>query len=107
MYTYVQQPVCKKENTATYVYMWAGSRTPTRAYVRRGLVYMAGLERRNIVVVVFMGRNGMRGCVHREGLDGTDAFHSDPAGWLPMNTITRPFLCSDPAMYTSPGHTYA
>ena len=58
---------------------------PTRAYVRPGLVYMVGSERRNIVVVtckknnsvviVFMGRqrnascswggNGMC-CVHRE-----------------------------------------
>ena len=88
MYTYIQRPGCKKENTATYVYIRAGSRTPTRAYVRRGLVYMAGSERRNSVVVVFMGRqqnascswegNGMRR-VHREaterveptGLDGT------------------------------------
>ena len=55
MYTYVQRPGCKKENTATYVYIRAGSRTPTRAYVRPGLVYMAGSERRNSVVVVFMG----------------------------------------------------
>ena len=69
MYTYVQRPGCKKENTATYVYIRAGSRTPTRAYVRRGLVYMAGSERRNSVAVVFMGRNGMGGRVHREGLD--------------------------------------
>ena len=48
---------------------------PTRAYVRPGLVYMAGSERRNSVVIVFMGRqqnascswggNGMRR-VHRE-----------------------------------------
>ncbi len=35
------------------------------------------------------------------------AFHSDPAGWLPMNTTTTLFLRSDPAMYTSPGRTYA
>ena len=28
---------------------------PTRAYVRPGLVYMAGSERRNIIIVVFMG----------------------------------------------------
>ena len=102
MYTYLQRPGCKKENTATYVYIRAGSRTPTRAYVRPGLVYMLGSERRNNIVVVFMGRqrnascscggngmcrvhleatecmganwlgrNGMRGRVHREGLDGT------------------------------------
>ena len=55
MYTYVQRPVCKKENTATYVYIRAGYQTPTRAYVRPGLVYMAGSERRNCVVIVFMG----------------------------------------------------
>ena len=36
-----------------------------------------------------------------------DAFHSDPAGWLPMNTTTTLFLRSDPAMYMSPGRTYA
>ena len=36
-----------------------------------------------------------------------DAFRSDLAGWLPMNTTTTQFLCSDPAMYTSPGRTYA
>ena len=80
MYTYIQRPGCKKENMATYVYIRAGSRTPTRAYVRRGLVYMAGSEWRNNVVVVLMGRqrnvscswggNGMC-CVHQEGLDGT------------------------------------
>ena len=62
MYTYVQRPVCKKENTATYVYIRAGSRTPTRAYVRPGLVYMAGSERRNNVVVVFMGRQRNASC---------------------------------------------
>src|SRR3954471_16129676 len=56
MYAYVQRPGCKKENTATYVYIRAGSRTSTRAYVWRGLVYMAGSERRNSVVIVFMGR---------------------------------------------------
>src|SRR4051812_28009012 len=62
MYTYVQRPGCKKENTATYVYIRAGSRTPTCAYVRRGLVYMAGSERRNNVVVVFMGRQRNASC---------------------------------------------
>src|SRR3954462_2973054 len=62
MYTYVQRPGCKKENTATCVYIRAGSRTPTRAYVRRGLVYMAGSERRNSVVVVFMGRQRNASC---------------------------------------------
>ena len=56
MYTYVQRPGCKKENTATYVYIRAGSRTPTRAYVRPGLVYMAGSEWRSCAIIVIMGR---------------------------------------------------
>src|SRR3954463_12685557 len=76
MYTYVQRPGCKKENTATYVYIWAGSQTPTRAYVRRGLIDMAGSERRNIVVVVFMGRQRNASC--SSGGDGTRG--RQPAG---------------------------
>src|SRR3954470_17338126 len=125
MYTYVQRPGCKKENTATYVYILAGSRTPTRAYVQRGLVYMAGSERRNSVVVVFMGRqrnascswggngmhrvhreatervganrlgrNGMRGRVHREGLDGT---HDGNKAWRTAERRKRP--CIRPATF--------
>ena len=35
---------------------------PTRAYVRSGLVYMAGSERRNNVIVVFMGRQRNASC---------------------------------------------
>ena len=62
MYTYVQRPGCKKENTAAYVYIRAGSRTPTRAYVRPGLMYMAGLEQRNCIVIVFMGRQRNASC---------------------------------------------
>src|SRR4051812_28818381 len=62
MYTYVQRPRCKKENTTMYVYIRAGSQVPTRAYVRRGLVYVAGSERRNNIVVVFMGRQRNASC---------------------------------------------
>ena len=82
MYTYVQRAGCKKENTATHVYIRAGSRMPTCAYVRRGLVYMAGSERRNNVVIMFMGRqqnascswggNGMRR-VHGEAMERVGA----------------------------------
>ena len=36
-----------------------------------------------------------------------DAFRFDTAGWLPMSMVTTQFLRSDPAMYTSPGRTYA
>ena len=74
MYTYLQRPVCKKEKRP-HTYIRAGSRTPTRAYVWPGLMYMAGSEQRKCVVIVFMGRqrnascssggNGMRR-VHRE-----------------------------------------
>src|SRR4051812_37359479 len=119
MHTYVHRPGCKKENTATYVYIRAGSRTPSRAYVRRGLVYMAGSERRNSVVIVFMGRqrnascswggNGMRrvhreatrlsrnemcGRVHREGLDGTGDGNE---AWRTAERRRRP--CVRPATY--------
>ena len=62
MYTYVQRPGCKKENTAMCVYIRVGSRTPTRAYVQPGLVYMAGSERRNSVVIVFLGRQQNASC---------------------------------------------
>ena len=54
MYTYVHRPGCKKVNTATYVHM-SGVSNAYSPYVRPGLVYMAGSERRNNVVVVFMG----------------------------------------------------
>src|SRR3954466_9170757 len=96
MYTYVQRPGCKKENTATYVYIRAGSRTPTRAYIRPGLVYMAGSEGRNSVGGVFMGSgwnascswggNGMRR-VHREATEcvvfiGRQRNTWEPTGWV-------------------------
>src|SRR3954465_12205109 len=90
MYTYVQRPGCKKENTATYVYIRAGSRMPTRAYVRPRLVYMAGSERRNSVVVVFMscsrGGNRMRR-VHGEATKcvmfiGRQRNAWEPTGWV-------------------------
>ena len=76
MYTYVQRPGCKKENTTTYVYIREGSRTPTRAYVWPGLVYMAGSEWRNSVAVVFMGRQRNASC--SSGGNGTRG--SQPAG---------------------------
>ena len=55
MYTYVAVFSFLHPGRCTYVYVLVGSRTPTRGYVRPGLMYMAGSERRNIVVVVFMG----------------------------------------------------
>ena len=96
MYMYVQRPGCKKENTATHVYIRAGSRTPTRTYVRPGLVYMAGSERRNNVVVVFMGRQQNASCswggnemrrVHGEAAEcvmfmGRQWNAWEPTGWV-------------------------
>ena len=79
-----------------YVCIRAGSRTPTRAYVRPGLVYMAGSERRNSVVVVFMGRqrnascswggNGMRR-VHGEA---TECIVFIGRAWTEQAMETRP-----------------
>src|SRR4051812_11220375 len=67
MYTYVQRPGCKKEHTATYVYIRAGSRTPTRACIRTTRARVHGWvrtekQRRRVhgeateFVVVFIGR---------------------------------------------------
>src|SRR3989337_410173 len=68
-----------------YTYIRAGSRTPTRAYVRPGLVYMAGSERRNCVIVVFMGRQRNAWC--SSGGNGTRG--SQPA-WMEQPMETRP-----------------
>ena len=86
MYTYVQRPGCKKENTATYVYIRARSRTPTHAYVRPGFVYMAGSERRNNIVVVFMGRQRRRR-VHGEA---TECVVFNGRAWTEQAMETRP-----------------
>ena len=73
MYTDVQRPGCKKENTATYVYIRAGSRTPTRAYLH-GWVEMEKQSRHCVhgeatECVVFIGRQ--RNAWEPTGLDGT------------------------------------
>ena len=72
--TFNGQGARKKIRPRTYIQ--AGSRTPTRAYVRPGLVYMAGSERETASSSCSwganrLGQNGMRHHVHREGLDGT------------------------------------
>src|SRR3954469_10861289 len=110
MYTYVQRPGCKKENTATYVHTGRVSNAYSRIRTARARVHgWVGTEKQHrhhvhgeaTECVVFMGRqrnalcswggngmrrvhreatervganrlgrNGMRGRVHREGLDG-------------------------------------
>ena len=99
MYAYVQRLGCKKENTATYVYIRARPRTPTPAYVRQGSCTWLGrngetassscswggngmhrVHREAMKCIVFMGRQRNASCswggnrmrrVHRVGLDGT------------------------------------
>ena len=66
-------------------YIWVGSRTPTRAYVWLGLVYMAGSERRNCVVVVFIGRQRNASC----SLGGNRTRGCQPA-WTEQPMETRP-----------------
>src|SRR4051812_5238564 len=111
MYTYVQRPGCKKENTATYVHTGRVSNAYSCKRTARARVHgWVGTEKQRrrrvhgeaMECVVFMGRqrnascswggngmrrvhweatehvganrlgrNGMHGRVHREGLDGT------------------------------------
>ena len=70
MYTYVQRRGCKRENTDTYVHTGRVSNAYSRIRTwpgRDGETASSscswGANR--------LGRNGMRGHVHREGLDGT------------------------------------
>ena len=96
MYMYVQRPGCKKENTATYVYIRAGSRTPTRAYVWPGLMYMAGSEWRNNIVVVFMGRQQSVSCswggngMHRVYGEATECIVFIGRAWTEQAMEMRP-----------------
>ena len=60
MYTYVQRPGCKKENTATYVYIRAGSQTPTRAYIRTTRARVLGRNGETASSSCSWGGNGMR-----------------------------------------------
>ena len=77
---------------------------PTRAYIRPGLVYMAGSEQRNCVVVVFLGRQRNASCssggnrtrvVHREPT-GLDGIADGNEAWCTAERRKRP--CVRPAM---------
>ena len=81
--TYNGQCVRNKIRPRTYIR--AGSRTPTHAYVSPGLVYMAGSERRNCVVVVFMGRQRNASC----SSGGNGMCGSQPA-WTEQPMEKRP-----------------
>ena len=114
MYTYVQRPVCKKENTATYVHTGRVSNAYSRIRTARARVHgWVGTEkqRRRCVhgeateCVMFMGRQQNASCssggngtcaVHREptGLDGTADGNE---GWRTAERRKRP--CVRPAMF--------
>ena len=115
--TYSGQGARKKIWPRTYIR--AGSRTPTRAYVRPGLVYMAGSERRNSVIVVFMGRQWNASCswrgnvmrrVHREATEcvvfiGRQRNAWEPTGWVRTEWVIV-FIgraWTEQAMETRPG----
>src|SRR3954463_9832376 len=51
--THTSNDQCARKKIRPRTYIRAGSRTPTHAYVWPGLVYIAGSERRNNVLVVF------------------------------------------------------
>ena len=74
-HTYNSQGARNKIRPRTYIR--AGSQTPTRAYVRPGLVYMAGSERRNCVIV-FIGRQWNASC--SSGGNGIRRVHWEPTG---------------------------
>ena len=75
MYTYVQRPGCKKENTATYVHtggvLNAYSRIRTARARVHGWVGMEKLRRRR-----FMGRQRKASC--SSGGNGTRVVHREP-----------------------------
>ena len=75
MYTYVQWSGCKKQNTATYVHTGGVSNAYSRI-VWPGLVYMAGSERKNCIIVVFMGRQRNASC--SSGGNGTCVVRREP-----------------------------
>ena len=69
MYTYVQRRGCKKENTTTYVHTGRVSNAYSRIHTwlgRNGETASSSCS----WGANQLGRNGMRGRVHREGLDG-------------------------------------
>src|SRR4051812_21788651 len=87
MYTYISGQ-CARKKIRPRTYIRAGSRTPTCAYVRPGLVYMAGSERRNCIVVVFMGRQRNASC-SSEATERVLFIGSQPA-WTEQPMETRP-----------------
>ena len=108
MYTYVQRPVCKKENTATYVHIgrvsnayrayvhgWVGTEKQRRRHVHGEPTGWVGTE----CVVVFIGRawmeqpmetspgvpqNGGNGLVFDRPRSKWDPVHQEGSG-IPQN----------------------
>src|SRR4051812_49515662 len=128
MYTYVQRPGCKKENTATYVHTGRVSNAYSRIRTARARVHgWVGMEkqRRRRVhgeateCIVFMGRqrnascswggNGMRR-VHGEAtkcvvFTGRQRNAWEPTGWVGTECVVM-FIgraWTEQAMETRPG----
>ena len=77
MYTYVQRPGCKKENTATYVHMGRVSNAYSRIRTARAPVHgWVGMEK--LCRLVLMGRQWNASC--SSGGNGTRAIHREPTG---------------------------
>ena len=81
----------------------------TRTLLMNGIPFRTWMvEHKAISSVLWYARPRFHRLFRPSPLDEhDDAFRSDLAGWLPMNTTTTLFLRSDPAMYTSPVRTYA
>ena len=88
MYTYVQRPVCKKENTATYVHTGRVSNAYSRIRTARARVHgWVGTEkqRRRRVhgeateCIMFMGRQRNASC--SSGGNGTRGSQPDGSEW--------------------------
>ena len=96
MYTYVQRPVCKKENTATYVHTGRVSNAYSRVRTARarvhGWVGTEKLRRRRVhgeatECVMFIGRQ--RNAWEPTGLDGTADGNE---AWRTAERRKRPFV---------------
>ena len=108
MYTYVL-PGCKKVNTTTYVHTGGVSNAYSRVRMA-WFVYMVGLERRNNVVVVFMGRQRNASCswggngmcrVHREA---TECVGANRLGWNNQSKQGLAYHRTEETALCSTGH---
>ena len=109
MYTYVQRPGCKKENTATYVYIRLGlERLLAHTYGESSLTWL-GRNGETASSSCSWGGNGMRR-VHKEATKsvvfiGRQGNAWEPTDWVGTECVVmfigRPW--TEQAMETRPG----